>query len=108
MPFEQLDGERVFQVADAFADGRRGQEMALRRACQARFLNDGEEDLQGRWVYLRGQDCTGSGECSRCRAASRLVEQGGDLPAGAHTLKLVVVGTSGRPRVDVDGFIIER
>ncbi len=31
-----------------------------------------------------------------------------ELPAGRHTLKVEVRGTSGRPRVDVDGFIVER
>nr|MBA2372929.1 hypothetical protein [Chloroflexota bacterium] len=31
-----------------------------------------------------------------------------NLPAGPHTLRIVVLGTSGRPRVDVDGFVIVR
>jgi subtilisin len=29
-----------------------------------------------------------------------------ELPYGSHTLRLVLVGTSGRPQVDLDGFVI--
>ncbi len=28
------------------------------------------------------------------------------LSAGTHTLKVIVSGTSGRPRVDIDGFVV--
>ena len=31
-----------------------------------------------------------------------------DMPAGTHTLRIEVRGTSGRPRVDIDGFIVEQ
>ena len=31
-----------------------------------------------------------------------------DLPAGTHTIRIEVLGTAGGPRVDVDGFIVER
>jgi hypothetical protein len=31
-----------------------------------------------------------------------------DLEAGPHTMRIVVLGTSGRPRIDIDGFIVER
>ena len=41
-------------------------------------------------------------------AARRLVFAANHLADGPHTLKIVVVGTSGRPRVDVDGFVVLR
>jgi hypothetical protein len=31
-----------------------------------------------------------------------------DVADGAHTLRIVVYGTRGRPRVDVDGFLVLR
>jgi len=36
----------------------------------------------------------------------RIVFSASGLTAGAHTLKIVVKGTAGRPRVDVDGFVV--
>ncbi len=37
--------------------------------------------------------------------ARRVVFSATGLAAGPHTLKIVVRGTSGRPRVDIDGFV---
>ena len=39
-------------------------------------------------------------------SARRIVFSASNLTAGPHKLKIVVKGTSGRPRVDVDGFVV--
>ncbi len=47
-------------------------------------------------VYLKGSSAYGRLVFAR------------DLDAGWHTLRVVVLGTSGRPRIDIDGFVVER
>jgi subtilisin len=50
-------------------------------------------------VYQRTVVLTGT-------TATRRMVFAATVEPGAHTLKVVVVGTSGRPRVDVDGFVV--
>jgi len=56
-------------------------------------------------VYLDGQ-LTRVDLYSASPSERRIVFGASNLAAGQHTLRIVVRGTSGRPRVDVDGFFV--
>ena len=59
-------------------------------------------------VYVDGV-YAGAVSLYRTASVSRVVVFGRSWTAsGTHTVKLVVVGTAGRPRVDIDGFAILR
>ena len=59
-------------------------------------------------VYVDGV-YAGAVSLYRSASVSRVVVFGKSWTAsGTHTVKLVVVGTAGRPRVDIDGFAILR
>lgn len=57
-------------------------------------------------VYLDGQLVTRVDLYAPSLSERRIVFTAADLAAGQHTLRIVVSGTSGRPRVDIDGFVV--
>ncbi len=57
-------------------------------------------------VYLDGQLLTKVDLYASSLSERRIVFSATGLTAGPHTLKIVVGGTRGRPRVDIDGFVV--
>ena len=67
----------------------------------SRGANRGQANL-----YLDGTFQTTIDLYSPSTAARSLVAVGNTIGSGIHTLKVEVVGTSGRPTVDVDSFVV--
>ena len=57
-------------------------------------------------VYLDGKYLTTVSNYNATARSAVIVWQKAFTAVGAHTLKIVVVGTSGHPRVDVDAFVV--
>ena len=58
-------------------------------------------------VFLDGVFLT-TGDCYSASAKTKRIVFATDLEPGSHELTIVVEGTAGRPRVDVDGFVLLR
>ncbi len=64
-------------------------------------------DLGQGHVYLDGKYAT-TVDLRSSSSSSRKIVYAANLSNGVHTIRVIVVGTSGRPQVDIDGFYVLR